>query len=191
MKKDFCKIILILCLVGLAIIERLWWDLGPNVEFVTTATIISAIYVGRNWALIVPLLILGLTDMLMGNSQIMIFTWSAFVIEVLAVVLLSRKLGFFQKRVLSKLLISSGMGVGASLWFYLWTNFGVWLQGSWGMYPMTLGGLIACYFSGLPFLKLNLFSSLLFLPMGVFTWEVLTSFKKVKLYFISKILAKD
>ncbi len=39
----------------------------------------------------------------------------------------------------------------ASLGFWLWTNFGVWLVG--GLYPKTISGLGFCYVAALPFLR--------------------------------------
>ena len=39
----------------------------------------------------------------------------------------------------------------ASLGFWLWTNFGVWLIG--GLYPKTFAGLGFCYVAALPFLR--------------------------------------
>lgn len=38
----------------------------------------------------------------------------------------------------------------ASVGYWLWTNFGVWLQGS---YPMSVSGLMTCFAMALPFLK--------------------------------------
>jgi hypothetical protein len=40
--------------------------------------------------------------------------------------------------------------IGASLLFYLLSNFGVWATGA--FYPITFSGLISCYAAGLPFL---------------------------------------
>ena len=54
------------------------------------------------------------------------------------------------------------MGILSVVFFYLFTNFGWWL--TFEMYPLTLQGLIECYIAGLPFLKNQLFSSLIFVP---------------------------
>ena len=58
----------------------------------------------------------------------------------------------------------TGAGIGGSLFFYLWTNFGVWFLDSWGMYSKDLGGLVYCYMNGLPFLKNSLKSSVILVP---------------------------
>ena len=49
---------------------------------------------------------------------------------------------------------------GATLLFFLVTNFGVW-YGS-GMYPADGAGLLACYAAGLPFLLNSLLGNLFF-----------------------------
>ena len=54
------------------------------------------------------------------------------------------------------------MGILSVVFFYLFTNFGWWF--TFEMYPLTLQGLIECYIAGLPFLKNQLFSSLIFVP---------------------------
>ena len=58
-------------------------------------------------------------------------------------------------------LMGAGYGLVGALFFYFYTNFGVWLIGNW--YPHTLAGLIQSYVMGLPFLKLHAVSSMLLL----------------------------
>lgn len=55
-----------------------------------------------------------------------------------------------------------GVGCGA-LFFWLWTNFGVWLTS--GMYPHSGQGLLQCYTLAIPFLKNTL--------LGSFGWVVI------------------
>ena len=50
--------------------------------------------------------------------------------------------------------------LGGSVGFFVISNFAVWLTGT--MYPMTAGGLVACYVAGLPFFRNALFSDMLF-----------------------------
>lgn len=77
------------------------------------------------------------------------------------------------------------MGILASLWFYLWTNFGVWLLDNWGMYPRTIMGLIDAYLLALPFLRYNLISNLIFVPVSFFIVE------KVKAIQVQYLKAKS
>lgn len=53
-----------------------------------------------------------------------------------------------------------GAAVGASIIFYLLSNFGVWMGGM--MYPKTFTGLIACYVAALPFFGMSLAANLIF-----------------------------
>jgi hypothetical protein len=146
-------------LVSLAVSERLWFDLGPNVELVMLSSLLAGIYLGRRWGVAVALLALALSDMVLGNTAIMIFTWSAFAIIGFFTANLRRWQGL--KRVGSGAVFS----LGAALFFYLYTNFGVWLIG--GLYPKTWAGLKECYWMGLPFLRIHAFSSLLLLSGGL------------------------
>lgn len=173
--QNFKKTIFIIFLIIIAILERLWFDLGPNVELITTAAILTTIILGKQFGMIVPLFILGITDIFLGNNPIMLFTWSAFILEVLMINYIVKKISFQKRKLFTKLFSSMAIGGGASIWFYLWTNFGVWLMNSWGMYPRNLLGLISCYIAGLPFLKLNLFSNLLFVPFVFLIWDLVNT----------------
>ncbi len=51
----------------------------------------------------------------------------------------------------------------ASLIFFVISNIGVWASGT--MYPMTIGGLTACFVAALPFLKTSIFSNLMFVAI--------------------------
>jgi len=188
--RNFKKLLFIFLLAFLAILERLWFDLGPNVEFITTLTIFASLFLGRRWGIGFSLFVLGLTDAFLGNNQIMVFTWSAFALECLVAFLVFERVGFFKKKFLKRLFISSGMGASASVWFFLWTNFGVWFLDSWGMYPKTFSGLLSCYLAGLPFLKINLFTNMLFLPIGLVVFSLVFSWRKSVLYEKGLTLAR-
>ena len=53
-----------------------------------------------------------------------------------------------------------GSALGASVGFFLVSNFAVWASGT--MYPMTTTGLATCYAMGLPFFRNALISDMLF-----------------------------
>jgi len=57
--------------------------------------------------------------------------------------------------------MGAGYGLVGALFFYFYTNFGVWLIGN--LYPHTFSGLINCYMMGLPFLRLQAVGSMVFL----------------------------
>lgn len=168
------SVILFLALVLLGVLFRTVWHLGENIEFVTSSTLLSASYLGLGWAIFTPVVIMFISDLILGNTSIFIFTWSAYMIVGV--------MGFFgfsmmkKSSVGFKIVMATGLAAVASIWFYLWTNFGVWLLDSWGMYPKTLVGLIDAYIMGLPFLKINLLGNLVFVPVSFFIAEIAKSF---------------
>ncbi|MBM3283954.1 hypothetical protein FJY90_06990 [Candidatus Gottesmanbacteria bacterium] len=177
------KIIFAAFIIILGIIFRTVWHLGPNIEFVTAATLLAASYLGRKWAIIVPLSIMIITDFLIGNTNIYIFTWSAYAAIGIGAYY---NLKFKILNLKYKIITAAVMGILASLWFYLWTNFGVWLTDSWGMYPKTLTGLFDAYILGLPFLRLNLISTLVFVPLSFTIVEVGRSAKPLRCFVFTK-----
>ena len=67
-----------------------------------------------------------------------------------------------------------------SRFFYLITNFGVWL--TWDYYPKTIDGLIACYTMAKPFFKNTLFGTItytMFLMLGSYVISVVTNKKEI------------
>lgn len=80
---------------------------------------------------------------------------------LLGVLLLGRKLG---KKIEAQRVL--GFTISATLFFWIWTNLGVWLTS--GMYELSLLGLKMCFIAAIPFLGFSLvgdlgFSLLLFL----------------------------
>lgn len=164
-------------LIILGIFFRTVWHLGPNVEFVTSAALLAGCYLGRKWAVLVPFLIMFVSDIFIGNTNIFIFTWSAYVIVgVGAYKVQNSKFKIQSCSAKFKVIRAARMGIVASVWFYLWTNFGVWLLDSWGMYERTLFGLLDAYIMGLPFLKYNLIGNLVLVPLSFFIVEVVELF---------------
>ncbi len=152
--------ILLCAVVVMAIAERLWFDLGWNVELVTTVTVLAAVYGGKRWSVLVPLFVMAFSDVFIGNTSVALFTWSAYALAGLAIGFPASKV----KRYLGKFGFSLAAGIGISLWFFLWTNFGVWLLDSWGMYPRTWQGLLLSFVNGLPFLRNQLMGNMVLVP---------------------------
>lgn len=163
------KLIFASFLIALGIFFRTFWHLAPNVEYVTAASLLAGAYLGKKYALLVPFTIMVLSDTLIGNSNIFVFTWSGYLL-----IGLMGQMGLMGK---SNLKRATAAGVLASLFFFVWTNFGVWLMDSWGMYPRTIGGLMESYVMGLPFLKLNLLGNLFFVPVSFGVVEFLNFFR--------------
>lgn len=156
--------IAILLIFTLAFLERTVFDLGPNVELVTLAMVASGWYLSVKSSLKFTFLLLIATDLVIGNTRIFVFTWSGFILPLL----LLRQFKHSTHRVPAAV-SGTAFGLLSNLFFFFWTNFGVWLLDSWGMYPNTLTGLLQSYVAGIPFLRLQLASTLLFVPSGLLT----------------------
>jgi len=152
--------------VGLIVAAVAWrlinwhYSVAPNLELVTASALVAAVFLSRRAALVVPLAIMAVSDILIGNSMILVFTWSAFALIGLAGLVL-RPLG---DSPLKLMLASVGMAVGSSLFFFLYTNFGVWLLGDGTMYAKTWSGLVQCYVMGVPFYRTMLEGNLILVP---------------------------
>lgn len=130
----------------------------PNLEIATASTFLAVLLLRNRWAAVVPFAVVAVSDAVLGNTQIMWFTWSAWAVIGLGAIL-ARNL-----RGPGRYAAALGVGVGGSLWFFAWTNFGVWLMD--GIYPATLEGLLASYVAGLPFLRTMLLGNLVLVPLA-------------------------
>lgn len=152
-------------LVILALTERVFFDLGPNFEFVTGALMLSGAYLGKNYSICLVLLIMAVSDLVLGNTNIFLFTWSGFLIPALILT------GLFKQIKVNRVFSGTVFGIATSLFFYIWTNFGVWMLDSWGMYSKDLNGLAMAYVNGLPFLRYSLVSTIMLVPASFFLFE--------------------
>lgn len=161
------KVAFIIILIGLAIGWRVInhnFQIAPNLELVTVVSVIATIVIGWRAAVIVPISTMILSDLIIGNSSIFIFTWSSFVVIGLAAILL-RKLNQKPK---SQVVYSVGFAVAGSFFFFIVTNFGVWAQ---GWYPATWAGLGDCFMMAIPFYKTMLIGNMILVPTAVATWQ--------------------
>lgn len=161
------ELIFLTLLIILGVTTRTVFHIAPNVEFVTGSTLAAVYFIqDKKLAWIVPAIIMVVTDVIIGNSLIYLFTWSGFL--VMPFVLIIGKLKLI-KRIIGKLetttkLIVTGTGAGviSTFWFYLWTNFGVVVLTT--MYSKNITGLIDSYINALPFLKNQLYGNIFIVP---------------------------
>lgn len=171
-------------LVAAAIVWRLVKnDLGapPNLEFSTFAAFAAAGLLRHRLAALAPLAVVAVSDVVLGNSWIFVFTWSAWLVIGLGALWTMRTRDTRRARAArsastapqsrahagAPLAVTALLfGAGSSIGFFLWTNFGVWLQGRGSFYPAGLDGLLASYVAGLPFLRTMLIGNLILLPLA-------------------------
>jgi len=143
--------------------------IAPNLEIVTATTVLAAIILGWRGAIVVPLISMVVSDLIIGNSSIYIYTWSSFAL-IGACALVLRKLN---KKPGWQILSSAGFAIVSSFLFFVVTNFGVWAQ---GWYPGTLNGLIQSYTMAIPFYKTMLVGNLVLVP------SVVIGYRAVRVY---------
>ncbi len=202
------KIFIALMLIVIGVVGRfiLVSYIGiPNLEIITVLALISGIYLGGIYTVAIPLLIIFLSDLVIGNTYIFLFTWTAFAMIGLLGYLFRKKT--CHSRTETKSSINSGgnpvstgdrksekkynfgiknsvvLALLSSIFFYLYTNFGWWLMS--GMYEYSLSGLIRCYYMAIPFFRNNLIGNMVFVPMGIYVASKVFSYSKEKCHFFS------
>lgn len=177
-RNNFRKIISAVSIIFLGVILRIFLNdkIGvPNFESVTTLSLVSGSFLGGIYGISVSLAIVFFSDLYFGNTYIYLFTWSAFILIGAFGALIKKNSGYYFLKMV-------GSGILSVLFFYLYTNLGWWLTSR--MYPGTAFGILQCYIAGLPFLKNQLISVIVFMPTFLFLYSsVLGGLKTGYKYF--------
>lgn len=152
-KDTALKLVLAITLIGFAVISRLLPH-AANIAPIAAVAIFGGAILPRKWAVALPLAAMVVSDLVIGLHPLVLLTWGSFAVIALAS-------GRWLKNISPGSVV--GASIGASLFFYLVTNFGVWLQGQ--LYSQNLGGLIHCYYNALPFLRNTLVGDLIYTTM--------------------------
>ncbi len=133
---------LAICLLVLGIFSRLVvhsWNFTP----VIALALFGGVYLKKKqWAIMLPLALFAVTDLILGFHQTMFFTWGS--------VVLIAAMGLWVKKNKNLKTVLGG-GLASAVLFFVITNFGVWLTT--GMYPMTIAGLSECFVLAVPFFR--------------------------------------
>lgn len=105
----------------------------------------------RRYAVLVPLGAMVISDTLIGWYSLMPVTWGCYVLIALA----SR--AWLRGRGLGR---GVALTAGASVFFFVVTNFAVWVGG--GLYPHTMAGLERCFVLALPFFRNTALSDIVY-----------------------------
>ena len=125
---------------------------APNFTPMLTIALMSGIYIKNKFGILVPILIMLLSDLFIGSHIMTPWVYgSVFIIFVIG--------RLIKKNNILNLLTCS---VISSILFFIITNFGVWISGG---YSYSLEGLIICYTMAIPFFKNTLTSTVLFTAM--------------------------
>ncbi len=150
-------IITALSLILLGVLTRTALHIAPNFEFITAITLIAATKFKQPYSVLIPIASMILSDLIIGNTIIYIFTWSGFLFTYLLGWLSSKNLN--GSKLFSKLVKYEGLALVGVIFFFLWTNLGVTLTTN--IYPDTLEGYVQCLIMALPFLKVQVVSALI------------------------------
>lgn len=166
------KLFLPILLISFGIISRIWlYKFLPSAPhiYITLAgakqplfmmdvffivagiSLIAGRYLGGLYTFLIPISIMAITDILIGNNTIFLFTWSGFVFMAIAGYTTHNK-SIFQ---------FFGFSIISVIIYDLWTNFGCWME----WYEHTIDGLILCYTVAIPFMLWHLISTALILPV--------------------------
>tara|TARA_B100001123_G_C15274875_1_gene1011756 strand:+ start:644 stop:1201 length:558 start_codon:yes stop_codon:yes gene_type:complete len=121
----------------------------PNFTPILASAIVAPILLkSRIFGILIPILAMFISDIIIGfhSYQFVIY------LTLLSIGLVSPLMKNYKFVALMSLL--------SSLWFFIVTNFAVWLM--WEYYPKNIEGLIACYTLALPFFKNTIISTFIF-----------------------------
>ncbi len=126
----------------------------PNFAPIAAMALFGGVYLGKKYALIIPLIALFISDIFIGhyNYWIMLSVYGSFLIIGL--------LGIYLKKH-KRFSFIVGASLTSSILFFLVTNFAVWAVPS-SFYPHTLQGLLQSYTMGLPFFRNTLLGDLFY-----------------------------
>jgi hypothetical protein len=115
----------------------------PNFTPIAAIALFGGTFLKRkDLAFLVPVAALLLSDIIIGFHSNMLPVYLSFIAIVGFGLVLQKRLSVVN---------TLSASLGASILFFLVTNFAVWASG-FMPYPMTAAGLIASYIAGLPFL---------------------------------------
>ena len=133
----------------------------PNFTALGAVCLFGGAYFQRKWAgFLVPIAALAISDVLL---QTFVYPDFGFAPNYFKYVCFAATVPLgLALRGRTTLLPVASAAVGATVLFFLLSNFEVWLTGHGVSYPRTPAGLIACYTAALPFAKNMLYGNLLF-----------------------------
>jgi len=147
-------------------LTRIWLQDVPNFAPVAGLALFAG-YFFRSWllALCLPLSVMALSDLSIGGYdwRMMAIVYGMLAVPVAFRSLVRRNLSLDQGGLKSAALGVTGLvgcSLGASVLFFLTTNFGSWLW--FDLYEHSLAGLIQCYAMAIPFFRYTLCGDLFF-----------------------------
>lgn len=144
------RIVLATVLIVLAVVSRVMPH-PANFAPIAAVALFGGAVLPRKWALSLPLIAMIVSDLIIGLHPLIFFTWGSFALIAVAS-------NMFIKNIKPLTVITASLS--ASVFFYLVTNFAVWMEGR--LYPLTISGLGQSYYNAIPFFRNTLLGDLVF-----------------------------
>jgi len=159
-----------LCLIVIGVSLRLLPH-PANFAPIAAISIFGGSVLPRKLAVWVPLVAMMLSDVVIGLYSLMPVIWGCYALIALASSLWLRQPTLLKGAVLT---------VSSSVFFFVVTNFAVWLAS--GMYPHSWSGIVACYTLAVPFFRNTLLSDAIYTSalFGVYALATAQSKKLLK-----------
>lgn len=164
------KLIVSIILISLGVVCRLLphlWNFAP----IAAMALFAGVYLGRRYALILPL-----AAMLVGDLFLGFYDWKL-MLAVYASFILIGLLGTLIKKYKSLETVAAG-SIVASVIFFLATNWAVWQFSPW--YAKSLAGLLQCYTLALPFFRNTMLGDLFYTSVLFGAYEAVIILMKQK-----------
>lgn len=174
------KIIISIILVFIGVAGRLLphaWNFAP----IAAIAIFSGAYLGKNYALLLPVIAMLIGDFFIGfyEWRLIIAVYGSFMIIGLLSTSLKK-----HKNVYSTVSLS----LAASIIFFVFTNWAVWQFSPW--YEKSVMGLLECYTLALPFFRNTMLGDLFFVGTFFGVYEICVLFMKSNAVNSKRIMDK-
>jgi hypothetical protein len=163
MNEKHMNLAIAICLIFIAVSLRLLPH-PANFAPVAAVAIFGGAVLPRKLALWAPLTAMVISDVIIGLHPLIFLTWSCYALIALASSAWLKN---------PKLLNGLSVTLGGSIFFFVATNFGVWLQS--GMYARTWSGLGQCYYMAIPFFRNTIASDLFYTAALFAAYKLATS----------------
>lgn len=164
-------------LIIIGVIARLMPHL-PNFSPLGAIALFSGTILSRRTSLIIPLIIMVITDAVIGFHPLILFTYGSYVLIALW--------GYWVTKKNLSILPVVGSSFVASVLFFIVSNLGVWLEGR--LYPHTLSGFIATFIMAIPFFQNTILGDLFFTGIFFGTFALL---RETYRHFLNRQSAKQ
>ncbi len=139
----------------------------PNFAPISAMALFGGVYLNKEYALIVPLLAMFLSDIFLGFHSTILFVYGSFLLIGFMGIWLSKH------KNLRNIFLATFF---SSVLFFIITNFGVWING--GLYPKMLTGLLDCYVSAIPFFRNTILGDAFYVSLFFGSYELAINFFK-------------